>query len=303
MTTNLQKILDSTLGIKLVSVLGQRVPPAVGYKLAALLAGLVARRRDSILVRAVRANQWVVSGESLHGQALDRAVQQTFDYAARSIYDLYHYGQNPQAAGKLVVLDETARQIAQRPEYDERGLVVVGVHLSSFDLVLQWMCLKGIRPLVLTIPDPKGGRRMEFEIRKRTGMNLVPASVGALRSAVQHLQRGGLVVTGIDRPIPNPPICPNFFGRPAALPVHHIFLAYKAQVPIMIMVSILQPDGKYHVLSSELIEMDLYADREAGVLRNAEQVLSIAEGYIRSAPNQWSISLPVWPQVLDLVPL
>ncbi len=109
-------------------------------------------------------------------------------------------------------------------------------------------------------------------------------------------------MTGIDRPIPNPDVQPRFFGRPAALPIHHIFLAMKAHVPIVITVANLQKDEKYHVFASDLIEMDSYSDRETSVLRNAEKVLTTAEEFIRRCPQQWSVPLPVWPQTLDLVP-
>ena len=109
-------------------------------------------------------------------------------------------------------------------------------------------------------------------------------------------------MTGIDRPIPAPRVRPRFFGRPAALPMHHISLAVKARVPVMIIAPILQPDGKYHVLTSDLIEMDPHPDRATEEIRNAEKVLAIAERFIRQAPHQWSISLPVWPEALDLVP-
>jgi predicted LPLAT superfamily acyltransferase len=84
--------------------------------------------------------------------------------------------------------------------------------------------------------------------------------------------------------------------------MHHVFLATKAQVPVMVLVTNLQSDGKYHVLTSELIEMDPHPDREVEMLQNAGKVLSVAEKYIRQAPQQWSISLPVWPETLSLVP-
>ena len=110
------------------------------------------------------------------------------------------------------------------------------------------------------------------------------------------------MLTGIDRPIPEPKACPRFFGRPAALPMHHVFLAAKAQVPVMVMVTIQQPDGKYHVMTSEPIEMDPHPDREVEALQNAEKVLRVAARYIQKAPQQWSVSLPVWPETLDLIP-
>jgi hypothetical protein len=64
----------------------------------------------------------------------------------------------------------------------------------------------------------------------------------------------------------------------------------------------LQQDGKYHVFASDFIEMDFEPDPNVEMLRNAEKVLSIAEEFIRRAPQQWSVPLPVWPQVMDRVP-
>lgn len=302
MPIDLQRLNDSQTVINLVSAVGRVLPVRLGHPLADFVAGRIASRRDSAMVRAVRANQWVVSGEALEKEALDQAVRETLRNSARSIFNLYHYTQNMEATRRLIVLDSTTQQLARRPEFDARGLVIVGIHLSNFDLVLQWMVRQGMRPLILTIPDPQGGRRTEYEMRRKIGMNLLPASVSAIRQAVRHLQQGGAVLTGIDRPIPQPEACPRFFGRPAALPMHHVFLATKARVPVMIMVTNLQADGKYHVLTSDLIEMDPHPNREEGALRNAEKVLNIAEGFIRQAPQQWSISLPVWPEVLDLVP-
>jgi KDO2-lipid IV(A) lauroyltransferase len=159
--------------------------------------------------------------------------------------------------------------------------------------------MQGMKAMVLTLPDPRGGRRKEYEMRKKNGVNLVPSTVGGFLQAVRHLQQGGFVATGIDRPIPQPRIRPQFFGRPASLPLHHIFLAIKAKVPVMLMVTIRRPDGTNCVFSTDRMEMDSYPDRETEVRRNAEKVLGVAEEYIRMAPQQWSVSLPVWPEVAD----
>jgi lauroyl/myristoyl acyltransferase len=301
MTIDLQQVINSPYGVRLASLLGRGLPPRLGYAVAHLAAGQVVRRPDSALVRAVRANQWVARGESLSSQELDLAVREVFRHAARATFDLYHYIHDPQASWERIVLDEGIRQLFERPEFDERGLVVVGLHLSAFDLVLQSVCAQGLRPLVLTIPDPQGGRRLEYEMRKRTGMNLLPASLGAMRQALRHLQQGGYVVTGIDRPIPEPVDRPLFFGRPSALPMHHIYLASKAQAPVMLMVTRWQPDGKYHLQTSELIEMENHPNKETGEIENAEKVLTIAEQFIRQAPEQWTMTLPVWPEVLKIL--
>jgi lauroyl/myristoyl acyltransferase len=302
MPFDIQRVINSSFGINLVTMLGRSLSPRLGYRIADFLTEQIASQRDSQMVRTIRANQWIVRGETLDNIALDRAVRETVRHSAHSIFDLYHYIQDPEATRRLIVLDSTMQQLSLRPEFDECGLMVVGLHLSNFDLVLQWLCSQGMKPFVLTIPEPRGGRRMEFEMRRRTGMNLVPVSVGALRQALRHLQQGGVILTGIDRPIPDPKANPRFFGHPAALPMHHIFLAIKAKVPVMIMVTNFQADGKYHVLTSDLIEMDPHPDREQEMLQNAEKVLCVAEKFIRQVPEQWSVSLPVWPEIMKQVP-
>ena len=302
MAFDLQQVINSSFPLRLISSLAQRLTPRLGYRIAFALAEQIARRRDSQLVRAVRANQWVLSGESMEGEALDQIVRETLRNSARSLFDLYHYNHDFEATRRLIAFDASFDVIARRTEFAERGLMIAGLHLSSFDLVLQWLAKNGLRPLLLTLPDPRGGRQMEYEIRKRTGMNLVPASVAAFRQALKHLKRGGMVLTGIDRPIEHPETMPHFFRRPAALPMHHVFLAIKACVPIVLTAAYYQEDGKYHVFASDLIPMDPCPNPDEALLRNAEKVLAVAETFIRRAPQQWSVPLPVWPQLMDRVP-
>ena len=297
----LQQIINSSLSLRFVSALARSVPPRLGYAIAYFAAGQISKRRDSQVVRAVRLNQWVVHGTKLESEALDVVVRENLRFWARCIFDLHHFALRPAALQRLIVLEPSFQRLIGRPEFDRRGLIIIGLHLSNFDLVLQWVCRQWLKPLVITIPDPRGGRRLEFEMRQRTGIHLVPASVGALRQAIKHLGQGGLVVTGADRPVPRPEAQPRFFGYPAALPMHHIFLAARAQVPIVVGAVQLQQDGKYHVFASDCIEMDSSPDEKTGALRNAEKVLTIAEHFIRQAPLQWSVPLPVWPDMMDLV--
>lgn len=302
MTINFQQVINSPRSIQIIATLGRVMPLSMGYRLADLAAERIAARRDSEFARAVRLNQWVVRGEKLDRQSLDLAVLDTFRESARSIFDLHHFLNNPEAARDMILVDPAAAEIFQRSKFSHRGLMIVGIHLSGFDLVLQWLAVQGFRPLTLTIPDPQGASRLEFEMRKKTGVNLVPASPIAFRQALRFLQQGGTVLTGMDRPIPDPEIRPLFFGYPAALPTHHIFLACRAHVPLVVMASFRQLDGKYILQSSPAVEMDAFANREIELQHNAEKVLAIAEGFIRPAPHYWTMSRPVWPQLLDQMP-
>ncbi|HET9588814.1 MAG TPA: hypothetical protein VFO91_08500, partial [Anaerolineales bacterium] len=278
------------------------IPPAIGYPFCDLIADWISTRRESKVIQAIRVNQWVARGMNLGKEELDQAARETLRHNARSLYDLYHYIERPKAVQRMIRLSSEARELLERPEFASRGLVVAGLHLSSFDLILQSLCRQGLKILVLTIPEPQGGRRVEYEMRKRTGMNLLPTSVGALRQAVKYLEQGGMVLTGLDRPVPGAKFRPKFFGHPAPLPIHYAYLASRACVPVMIMAAIQGTDGKYHIMNSEPIEMDDHAEGDKGNLRNAEKVLRRAEDFIRLAPRQWNVPLPVWPELLGKAP-
>lgn len=301
MSIDPQKIINSPATIRFVSAVAWAIPPAVAYPLCSLIGDWVATRHSTV-TQAVRINQWVARGACQDKAALDKSVHETLRNNIRDLYDLYHYLHRPEAMKRRIILSPLASELLSRPEFSGRGLVIVGIHLSNFDGILQSLVRAGLNPLVLTIPNPQGGRRIEYEIRKRTGMNLVPASLSTLRQAVRYLRQGGLVLTGIDRPIPAPKLHPRFFGHPAPLPTHHVYLAIKARVPVVLMAAIRQADGRYQLLNSNLMEMEQHSDHETGMLANAEMVLREAEGFIKLAPQQWNIPLPVWPQLSKDVP-
>jgi KDO2-lipid IV(A) lauroyltransferase len=302
MATSIERLINSPVALKFTASIAQAIPPRLGYSIARLAARWISSQRDSGQVRAVRSNQWIIAGERSCSHSLDLAVQAVFQNSARSIYELYHYGQAPGLFEQMYTCDPSFQVISGRPEFDRRGLVIAGLHMAGFDLGLRWLCMGLIKPLVLTIPNPEGGRQMEFKTRQKTGMKLVPGSINGLRKAVRYLQQGGMVATGIDRPVPESDRRPRFFGRQAALPSHHIFLALKAQVPVVMVISRLEEDGKYHIYASPFIEMDSFPNRADELRINSEKVLAMAEGFIRQAPQQWLISLPVWPEIMNVVP-
>jgi lauroyl/myristoyl acyltransferase len=133
-------------------------------------------------------------------------------------------------------------------------------------------------------------------------MVMLPASIATFRKAIRELRSGGMVATGIDRPIPHPKYRPLFFSRPASLPVHYVNLALDGRAPLVFVTAIQQPDGRYKMCTSDEIWMKQFQDRDKELLYNAEHVLETAADYIRQAPDQWNILQPVWPDALSAMP-
>lgn len=295
--------INSPLGLSIALLIGRITPNCVGHRLVNYAADRISARKDWKMVQAARLNQWVARGESLDQAALDEAVRDNFRCTARSIFDLYHNINNPNIFRQIVDVHPTAEQLLNRPEFSERGLVVAGIHMSNFDFIGQAAGIVGVKAMFLALPDTHPGYRKQLEMRKEKGMNIVPTSMGTIKKAVKYLREGGMVMTGIDRPDESFPYRPLFFGRPAPLPIHHIFMALKAQVPILVGSVIGRPDGKYHFLFSDPIEMQLNPDKHQEIVQNAESVLRIVENFIRQDPSQWSMTFPVWPDAMPQVPM
>jgi KDO2-lipid IV(A) lauroyltransferase len=302
MTHDPFKIINSPFGLNLAYMIGRYTPNGLGHRIALFAADRISARKSWKMVRATRCNQLVMRGENLDQSALDEIVCENFRSTARSIFDLYHNINNPKVFTQIIEAHPIAEQILQRPEYAERGLVVAGLHMSSFDFIIQASGMAGVKAMILGLPNLNPGYQKQLEMRREKGLNIVSASTAAIKQAVRYLRDGGTVMTGIDRPDESYPYHPLFFGRPASLPVHHIFMALKAQVPVLVGSVIWQPDGRYHFLFSEPIEMQPHPNRQTEILLNAENVLHVAEDFIRQYPSQWAMTFPVWPEAMDQVP-
>lgn len=297
-----RKITDSWLTLRLVHLLGRLIPPRIGYPLAYRLANIIASKKDWDMVRAVRCNQWVVGGRALTSEELDQAVHETFRNTAHSVYDLQHYTNNPKAIHRLIEMNPDIQNIIDQSRSNEAGQILASLHFGNFDLALQTLSLRGLQGTLFSLPPTQGGYQVQYEIRKNTGLDVQPIDMNVLRRAVKQLKEGGTVITMIDWPLPESKYSPFFFGHPSPLPVHYILLALKANVPIVVAVMIRQKDGRYNFLVSDPIQMQQFEDRHSKIIRNAEAVLKIAEGFIQQAPQQWMMSRPYWSALMDKVP-
>jgi KDO2-lipid IV(A) lauroyltransferase len=299
MALRLQDLVNSRFGIGFALAFGRLLPQAIAYRLIPVLADRMSQRRNSAMIEAVRANQWVVHGEQASDEQLDRLVRDTFRHTGHCLYDLYHNLNKSEEMQRLIRFGPNAGEYLNSVVQRERGLIIVGAHMSNFDFVLQSAGRLGFRGLALGMPEQIGGYKRQNELRRSAGLDIVPTSLASIRLAGKRLREGDIVVTGVDRPLEGSSYLPRFFGRPAAVTVHHILLALKEDVPIVAAAAILRPSGTYDILVSDPIEMSRGPNRRAELIANAEAVLAQIERFIQIAPEQWSMFYPVWPDALD----
>jgi len=272
-------------------------PPRLANTLVSAAVRRIARDPGSSLARASRINQYVASGYTLTGDALDAAVAENVRTMALFLYDLYRVLGNDAAEDAMVVRDDAFYAFIERDKTDG-PFVYVGAHMGNFDLIGRLLGRNGWHMQALSVPDPRGSYQWQNEMRNQAGFEFTPVSMNSLKTAARRLASGSSVLTGLDRPMPEPDkVEPRFFGHPAPLPLLHVRLAMRAGVPVVACTGRRRPDGRYELLQGDPVVMT--GDRPTpDVLRaNAEAVLAPVERWITADLAQWSMPHVVWPDV------
>ena len=292
----LNQILNSQKSGMLALKLAKRIPLSAGNWLSVKIASYLSSKKDLPMVQATRVNQWVVNGENIDHDALDSLVYDSLINFVKSMYYLFHYWDNVKELEKLIRFSPESEVLIERSREKSQGTMVVFLHSSNFDVSLRGATRRGLKGLVLSLPEANEAVEWQHSLRKSSGLEIKPASIAVLREATERLKAGEVVVTGLDRPLPESKYRPNFFGRPTPLPVHYIYLAIKANVPVAVATAIREPDESFKILASDLIWMERLPNRTEEVIYNAEKILGIAEDFIRLAPTQWTVLHPLWPE-------
>ena len=84
-----RQIANSAAALRLGYWLGRNMPLKIGYALANGLSGLLARRKDSALMRILHSNLSVVLGPDASEQRVHATARAVLGHAGRSYFDLY----------------------------------------------------------------------------------------------------------------------------------------------------------------------------------------------------------------------
>lgn len=292
---------NSAEALRLGFWLGKHVPRRAGFALADLATSLIARQRDSVLVRTVHSNLRRVLGPEATEDQVRAMASAVFRHAGRAYFDFYRtLGHGMDSVVEAVELSPWIQYYLDDLRAEGRGAVVVGAHMSNFDMGSLAIGRLGLPITVLGWASPTSGYDIQNEIRREAGLDWIPMDVRTLRRALRALREGRILVTGVDRPDPfgAGEMLP-FFGEPARMPVGHVRLALQAQVPILVVVPEYRGRDRPYVMHlGPRIELEHVGTRQEDVLHNARRVLGVLERIIRAHPEQWLMFYPVWEEHL-----
>jgi lauroyl/myristoyl acyltransferase len=291
---NLISLATSRCGPALVMILCRVLPRRVLCHIARHISSRLACQRQLAFVQAIRANSAIVHGLSPGQPELDEIAVELLYNALVSYVDFFRLVQvGPAEARVLCCLDPAMVRTVEDCLASGRGLVLVGAHMCSFDIML--LGLKELFPSVqiLSNANPEGSSQVMNRIRAEQGLYVTPISVGALREAVTRLRGGGVVAIAVDIPHAKGEAL-RFFGHEATLPVGHARLALATGARILVGASHRVDKGTYRAEVTLTPRPESTGDPRQDMVRWAEDALVAVEGFIRRWPEEWLMPEPVW---------
>jgi lauroyl/myristoyl acyltransferase len=287
-------LTSSSWGPKLVRGLCNILPRTQAYQIGDWLTSFVAHQKELPLVKGLHANMAVVLGLPEGHPRVQRAVNQLFHNLVRGYVDFYKaIKKGPHGVFAACEFDEILLDSIDACLTSGRGLVLVGAHSCSFDLLLLALTNIFTEVQALTKSDPKGNSMVINEIRETFGVRVTPISTHSLREAILRLKSGGVVVIAADVPAEKGAEM-TFFRRKTRLPTGHARLAAKTGAKMVVGTSQRVSNGSYRVIGAQSHRPKPSGDRDHDVIRWAQHTLFLLEGFIRERPYEWFMPTSLW---------
>jgi lauroyl/myristoyl acyltransferase len=293
--TVLQRVLSSRAVTGGGMLLSRYTPPPVGHAVARVIAESINLLKP-LVYRALYSNLRHVLGPDADPPAVHRVTRRAVRNNARNIYDLWHaLAQGLESVVDTVHIPPETVSIYQQALDRGRGLIIAGVHTGNFDLGILALAARGADLQVLGLAEPPtGGFELMDQMRSEAGVHLTSISPTSLREAIRRLRSGGVILTGVDRPVGQEKQL-RFFGATAMLPTGHVRLALKTDAAISVASAYYDPLKGHVARLAPLLEMVRTGDRAEDLRVNLRRVAAQMEEFIRARPDQWTMFLPVWP--------
>ncbi len=176
------------------------------------------------------------------------------------------------------------KKIKKSLDYN-KGLILFAPHLSNIEIILNYMGRQVPCMALYTPSKNKYIDKVMLLVRTRMGVTMVEPNLSGIKSILDNLNKGGVVIIASDQvPKLEGGILSNFFSIPALTMTLVSKLKMKSKAPCHSIFCTRVPDGKGFKIrfSEEIAGMDL--DLQSSVDRMNEEL----EKCIMNSPEQYS---------------
>ena len=291
----MREFLKEGAAIKLGLKLGRTFSLKGGRRLADVVGKLWSLSPTSQKLKAIKANQWVVSGGTLDRKELNKQALAVCQSISRSLFDYYYYYQHTEEAKRIMKLTPRVESLIKDIVIAKKPTLILGPHLGNFDL-FGMICLAGREALCAYGANPSKAYEAENELRRNVGLDVHPLSFLPSGRPNRCSRSGRSVVTGLDRPVESEETkYPIRFsgGMPTCLV--YIKLALDTAAIVRVGFGLCRADGSFLLECSDPIEMKRYDDsyRKLSVMLETLSVLRRGISGLKPLGNVF----PVWRSV------
>ncbi|MGA3217528.1 MAG: hypothetical protein ABSE77_00390 [Acidimicrobiales bacterium] len=178
------------------------------------------------------------------------------------------------------------------------GAIVATPHLGGWEWGAMYLIANGV-PVTVAVEPLRPPDLFEWfaRFRQELGMQVVPVGPGAAGAILQALKDGHVVCLLSDRVVAQVSAAEvSFFGAPVMLPAGPVTLALRSGAPLMTAAIYYGKRTTAHTLVFRPpFELPAAARFRQSVQTGTQLMAVELEHLIRSAPTQWHLVQPNWP--------
>jgi KDO2-lipid IV(A) lauroyltransferase len=262
-----------------------RVAPLALTRFLAGLAGWLYAWTHPGRVEIVQRNLRLLEPALPRGRA--RRVYAEF---GRTMADYFYLGTRPAAEAARIIARAEGNEHLARLRQRGGGAIVVTAHFGLFELGGLMLAQSGVRPVVLTFPEPSEaltGWRAAFRRRWRAGTLEIGADPFAFV--------GDFVATLIDRPRPGGDVPVRLPGGWSRFSTGILLLAASGGWPVLPAALARRADGTYHSRIFAPVEIRELGSREETLRHYSQLLADTLLPMLREYPEQWYQFVPLAP--------
>jgi KDO2-lipid IV(A) lauroyltransferase len=176
-----------------------------------------------------------------------------------------------------------------------KGCIALSAHLGNFELLAPWSVHSGW-PITVMIRPQNNWRveRLLAGARTRFMPKTVSRGLFGLLNLRDDLCNGQVTGLLIDQNTLRHGVFVDFLGFQAATAPGAALLALETRCPVILVVSVRQPDGRHRIIAHPPFELIETGDREHDILANTQQYTKAIESYVLAYPEQYNWLHPRW---------
>jgi Kdo2-lipid IVA lauroyltransferase/acyltransferase len=235
--------------------------------------------------RTVEHLRLIFSGQWPEKKILSVA-RRVYRELGKNVFDAVYFARcNNKRLEKNVLCDDLGEF---RRAYDRgKGIVAITAHCGCFEMLLHYFAAQGFNSFA--IGKEVYDRRLDRLVTKmRSGPNITYIySSENPRTIIRLLKEGKLMGALIDQDTRVDGVFVHFLGKLAYTPSTPVKLAMRYDIPVFVVTTARQENGKHRIFVSERVALRKWGDETRDRVKNVETVNDLISATILKYPTQW----------------